>query len=1055
MRRRLIIIAVLITALAAQAALAVGPATADVRSAGLPTAGAGVDPWPPQFEGAGLEDILRSLVSGDSPLITEVPPRQPISPFGAEVVDDSGDISITDEFEAIVNLQSFAISTDLDFDGTDDIITENGERNAGSPTLVRVTPDNGVPSSANELWGDYWRVFDKSQVPTFGGTFASSVDELITGLGIDVASDEPQEALGTHVTVARSMNPGPRPFGGGITIWGAHTAGNYGEGAPCRSSMYIYELGRAFQRAGSPSWIAPSLAPYDLFTDTSDALVIRCTSNGNGWYVDALSNNGSSFQPTTTNTTALVFSNGFIAFTPSGEFGRDIGYRSFAFKTPASGGYQPGNTFATTYPTFPALMAPIPRVLVGNPYPKIEYGPFPIQLDMTASSYAAGSDEESACGADWSALFEAYVMEGSTPDDMDVALYQFTSGQVTWGKITYSGLDFMMTTSGGGDTFTENFALEGSGGEYRFNPGELSCSYAVSAGSGMSEFMTALDELAPAEAAPSSTVSTATDAPASTIDESTSKGSTTKDDSTTRPETSDDDGGFPWGLTALLSGLALIVGGYFFSRTRENDGPTETPTTTKSTTTGSPIATTTGAEAEGPCDRLRRKYEEAKADAESKRTSADDAETSAEDAESEADDARSDADDADSDANDAKDDRQKAERNRDAPPPSEEESWIEDSETGERITGTDLRLRREAAGEAWDQYQSDPSQESAEQTESDWEALDAEGARAARREAWEADQAARAKALEEAQDAEEAANDAKREADEARDAANQKAKDAREEADRLDEEADDAEDRAAELKRMLDECLGLSTGSPTRWGGPIGLAEDSDGACYPDDNVERRVLDSFDKDVKVNWWVTVRPSSSGPQEARRIAGELRWWRDVFAGASSALNVAGAVKGLTTRTVDDALGAAASGATVIAGDEDALGIDIPTSLPQVPVVVLEGLAATSAALVDKWGEWITNNHVEMIAEFGFQVKHVKMTWVEMWKCENGVKKCAERVLEIDMGAIRTTGSVRTETFQPRERWQPRVDGLGRTIARQAQASSQEMVTFMGRFQAGPC
>lgn len=1053
MRRRLIIIAVLITALAASAALAVGPATADVRNAALPTAGVATGKGAPLFEGAGLEDVLRSLVSGDSPLITGVPPRQPISPFGAEVVDETGDISIVDEFEAIINPQPFAISTDLDFDGTDDITTENGERNAESPTLVRVTPADGDPGTANQLWGDYWLVYEKSQVPTFGGTIADSVDDLITGLGIDVASDEPQEALGTHVTVARPMNPGSVPFGGGITIWGAHTAGSYGDGAPCRNSMYIYEFGRAFLRAGSPSWVAPSFAPYDLFTDTSDAIVVRCT--GSNWYVDALSNNGSSFQSTTTNTTALVFNNGFIAFTPSGEFGRDIGYRSFAFKTPASGGYQAGNTFATTYPTFPALMPPLPRVLVGNPFPNIEHGPFPIQLNMTASTYAEGSDEASACGADWSALFEAYVFEGSTPDVMDVALYQFTSGQVTWGKITYSGPDFMMTTSGGGDNFTENFALEGSGGEYRFNPGELSCSYAVSAGSGMSEFMTALDDLAPTEVAPSSSTSApSTTAPTSTIDESTSKGSTTKDDSTTRPETSDD-GGFPWGLTALLGGLALIVGGYFFSRTRNDDGTTETTTTTKSTTTGSPVATTTGAATEGPCDRLRRKYEEAKADAESKRSSADDAETSAEDAESEADDAGSDADDADGTANDAKDARQKAERNRDAPPPSEEESWIEDSETGERITGTDLRLRREAAGEAWDQYQSDPSQESAEQTESDWEALDAEGARAARREAWEADQAARAKALEEAQDAEETANDAKREADEARDAAEQKAKDAREEADRLDKEADDAEDRADELKRMLDECLGLSTGSPTRWGGPIGLAEDSDGACYPDDNVERRVLDSFEKDVKVNWWVTVRPSSSGPQEARRIAGELRWWRDVFAGASSAINVAGAVKGLTTRTVGDAVGAAASGATVLAGDEDALGIDIPTSLPQVPVVVLEGLAATSAALVDKWGEWIANNHVEMIAEFGFQVKHVKMTWVEMWKCENGVKKCAERVLEIDMGAIRTTGSVRTETFQPRERWQPRVDGLGRTIARQVQTSSQEMVTFMGKFQAGPC
>jgi hypothetical protein len=233
----------------------------------------------------------------------------------------------------------------------------------------------------------------------------------------------------------------------------------------------------------------------------------------------------------------------------------------------------------------------------------------------------------------------------------------------------------------------------------------------------------------------------------------------------------------------------------------------------------------------------------------------------------------------------------------------------------------------------------------------------------------------------------------------------------------------------------------------------MGLSEDCDGGCFPEGNVERRVLETFDRTVKINHWVGVRPTSEARSEARRISGELRWWRDVFATTSSAINVAGAVKGLVTRTPKDAFDTAVSGASVVAGEK--LEIDIPTTIYQVPVVALEGAAAASAAIIDKWGEWIERNHVEWVAEWGYQVRDCKLAWVEIWKCENGAKKCVERVLEVDMSAPRLTGVVHTETYQPNENWRPRVDGLTRTHATRVRTDSQLLTDFMQKHAVGPC
>jgi len=1023
MRRKFVTIALVVATLGAPTMVAAN-AAANNEIASIRNAGASPKIGGPQS--VGLEGLLRSLVSGDSPLITEVAPSQPFSPFGNDANDDSGASTIIDEFELTINPTSFAAPSDV-----------------SGGTVVRVD-GTGLPS--DPLWGDQFKLdpLADGMVPVFGGTPADMIDDILVELGVDPSDSNAQDSLGTTVRVARPMTPGTDPYWGPITIWGAHTRGNYESGGDCNGSPYIYEMGRAWSKVGGINWTPGEAFPKDLFTGTSDAIVVRCNDE---LAVDRLSNNGTKFDSIATNTTALVFENGFVAFTQATELAETIGYREFSFSTPATGGYLADNTIATTYPMFPELMEPMPTVVVGSPFSTSDHGPYPLGLNFTSLNPGT---EANPCAGDWSAVFEAYLWDTRTEGSFDAALYQFASGQWTSGKLTFDLSGFDLTTAGGGDGYEESFDFTGAGGQYIYLPeGGNECTYSVSVNEALDEFMAVLTENA------STADNTETPAPPAAEDPSTEPAPSDATPAADTSSSSDGGGGFPWGITAIIAGIGLLVSGYFASRSRgQSTGADESTPTPPSDGTSKP-SIASAVNAGDPCDRLRKMYAAAQSAADKARKAADDADAAADDADVKAGQADSAAKDAETAADDAERDRKKAERNRNAPDPSESEAWIEDSDTGERITSTDLRLRREAAGEAWKGYHDDPSADSAAATEDKWSHLDDEGARAKRRTDWETDQAKRAKALAEAEAAEKAAKSARDEANEARDAADKAAKKARAEADRLEVEAAAAETRAAELKKDLDECLGLKLGPSTRWGGPVGIGEDPDGGCFPEGNVERRVLDSFKHSVKLDIWVTIRTSSQSHLEAERIAGEIEWWQHMFGTASAAINVKGAIEGLGTRTVGDAVSTAASGATVIAGESPSIGIDIPTVPSQVPVVILEGLAATTKTIIRSFGGWIKNNHIETIAEFGFQQRDVDLTWVEMWKCQNGVKTCAERVLEINMGAVRNSGSIRREVFQPRENWEPRVQGLARTLTHQAQSSSKQMIDFMQKFKAGPC
>jgi hypothetical protein len=990
--------------------------------------------------GVGLGELLQSLVDGDNPLITEVESTEVTSPLGGTTTDASGTATLTGTFQFTANIGEFQGLADLDFDGSSDLPTD----------LVRLG-DTGDSFALTDLDGALGPILSVT-----APVFDTVQGPIWSQFGLDPDDDGVQDFNGTPIRIAGDMKWSV-PSLGVVDVFGGTFAGALPPDLSCPDN--IHEFGKAYITPGAMPW-DPSVAPNDTFRDLSNAIVTRC--NDNFWYVDALSNVGSFFQSVPTNSFSLIWPTGWVTFTDRRETSAIQQYRLFAFRTPLVGGYQQTNTFQTTEPAYPGLREPAGDFLVGTPV-TTEFGPFAFELEFTAPPGTPGS-----CPSGFTAPFELFVDRGTVPGTDNAVLHQFPSGQLTMGRLVFDpegNVD--ITTEGSGEGYREMFAL-GNESTYTYLPDGLECTYDISFTAGNSIAAALLDAglgrvdapvddgEADPETADSSESTPADTESAVTDDEATtpSPDDTPSDSGGAEAEPTADDDGTPWG--PILAGIGFLMSaiGFGVTRTRRPTGSTESDD--PAATSATPATTTTPPGTPDPCDRLRRLHAAAKTDAETKRAEATEAQEAAEAAGEAEDEANAEAGRADEAAKNAKTARERAERNRDRPPAGEEEAWIEDSETGERITGRDLRLRREAAGEAWDRYRNDPSAESAGQTEQDWQSLDAEGAREGRRSADDTDQATRQKALDDATTAENGANTAKSTADNALDDAERAARDARDAAARAEEAATAAETRAAALKRQLDECLGMTgtgAGATTRWGGPMGLREDADGGCFPEGNVERRVIETFDKTVKVNHWVTVRPTSGAASEARRISGELAWWRDLFATTSSAINVAGAIKGLVTRTPGDLVDTALSGGSVIAGDR--LGIDIPTTIYQVPVVGLEGASAASAAIIKAWGGWSEKNHVEWVAQWGYQVRDCKLAWVEIWKCENGVKKCVEHVLEVNLGAPRLTGAVHTETYQPRQRWQPRVDGLTQTHARRVQTDSQALAAFMQKHVVGPC
>ena len=203
---------------------------------------------------------------------------------------------------------------------------------------------------------------------------------------------------------------------------------------------------------GRPDREPADFAPNDIFAGTSHALVTRC-QGADGWTMVAFDNTGPSFAPAGTGMVTIIHPNGFISFVPGHELAETNGGRIFSFITPEVGGYRPDNTGFTSYPAFPDLTTIQPPIVVIDPFHGTNPpGVYPLQLDFSGSS-----TDTTNCGAQsWSGLFDLYAWPG-TNGNLDGALYQFASGQRSFGTMTVDGSLLTLDATGSGDRYTETF----------------------------------------------------------------------------------------------------------------------------------------------------------------------------------------------------------------------------------------------------------------------------------------------------------------------------------------------------------------------------------------------------------------------------------------------------------------------------------------------------------------------------------------------------------------------------------------------------------------------
>jgi hypothetical protein len=268
----------------------------------------------------------------------------------------------------------------------------------------------------------------------------------------------------------------------------------------------------------------------------------------------------------------LIHPNGFISFLPGHELAGTNGGRIFSFVTPEAGGYQPDNTGFTSYPAFPSLADEPPAIVVMDPFDGTgPLGVYPLEL-----GFSGGSPDSSNCGAEsWTGLFELYAWEGSD-DVLDGALYQFASGQRTMGTIEVDG-GLTIDTSGGGDGYTESFALSGPGGSYAYRPGDVECPFDVTVISGYDTALADLIAVTTVEETPSDAevVVPVTPTPETpSVDDGAAVVAT---------EPGDTEGG-GIGVPLIVVGGTLIVGGTYLTLRRrpvtvDAGGPATTVTT--------------------------------------------------------------------------------------------------------------------------------------------------------------------------------------------------------------------------------------------------------------------------------------------------------------------------------------------------------------------------------------------------------------------------------------------------------------------------------------------
>lgn len=464
-----------------------------------------------------------------------------------------------------------------------------------------------------------------------------------------------------------------------------------------------------------------------------------------------------------------------------------------------------------------------------------------------------------------------------------------------------------------------------------------------------------------------------------------------------REAVDDGDGGFPW-IGVVFAGLGLFVLGL--------------------------LAWWLGRD---PCEELRRRWQRLQ---------------------KECDEANREAQEAEQAAADARERRQRAEQERDRlcdayPPACGGESWVEDAETGRRVTNTDLWVERSWARQAWDRYADSPGPEQAQKTEEAWEHGPSEEFREQKLDELEQARERKRDLDEQVEDAERAEEEAERKEREAR------------------ERADEACAQAADARRAYEECVearkepGEEPGEeaeeePGEEPGDVGVGTATDTATPPSEgdpcegqDPRTNTLERFGpRTLVVDFRVTVTAMGyRRVEEAKRLEEELGALGDRLDQLGTALGARGA---LSAALRGDKTGAAVGGGGLITG--------LPTSPSEVITEVLEQTAKLGSLVAGKAAEW-TARHELYRLDVRLRKRRFDLAWVEVWRCEDGVWKC-QRVLDSHVG----------EPFWVSHR--PQTDLMLDEVEREARAAAQRISNrvdgdlralndFLTKYSEGPC
>lgn len=368
------------------------------------------------------------------------------------------------------------------------------------------------------------------------------------------------------------------------------------------------------------------------------------------------------------------------------------------------------------------------------------------------------------------------------------------------------------------------------------------------------------------------------------------------------------------------------------------------------------------------------------------------------------------------------------------PPACSPESWIEDAQTGRRVTNTDLWIGRQWARQAWNQYRDAPGPERARATEEAWEQGPNDEFRRQKQEEIEQGKQRKEELERERDQARRAEEEAEKAAEEAR------------------KKADDACAKAADARRAYEECIKQKTPeTPAPAPAPAGEGTDPGDTGSPPhegdpcEGQEPRVevIDRFGPRTIVADY-TLRMVSHGYRRTE----EAELMRDQLGDLARRLNEIGTALGargaLSAALRGEKLAAAAGGAGVVA--------DVPTSLGELITEVLEKTAQLGSTVAGAAARWNARNELYSV-RVTLLVRRVQLVWKQVWRCEDGVWKC-QRVLEAEWGRLER-GRSWSRNDITYDRIQQEARNQARALEQMVRRQLGELQQFLTKYSEGPC